>query len=561
MSKKRIAIYQVLVRLFGNTTKQPVFNGSIAENGCGKMNDFTAKALNEVRKMGFTHIWYTGLLEHATQTNYEVFGIRPDHPAVVKGRAGSPYAVKDYYDIDPDLACDVEKRMNEFESLVERTHSADLKIIMDFIPNHVARAYYSDAKPDGVVDLGETDHTEWAFSPLNNFYYCQNQLFNPTFDINGYVEFPAKVTGNDCFSANPNTNDWYETVKLNYGVHYLHGAEKHFTPIPNTWYKMYEMLRFWAAKNVDGFRCDMAEMVPVEFWNWVISKLKAEFPELIFIAEVYNPMLYRAYIYEGKFDYLYDKVGLYDKLRHILTSNHSASDITQCWQATSDIANHMLNFLENHDEQRIASDFFCGKAHLAFPAVVAMCTLWNNPIMMYAGQELGESGMDSEGFSGCDGRTTIFDYWPVKSLQNWYNEGKFTLAQLTAEQKTIRNFYLKVLRLATAENSIVHGKFYDLQYANFDNRSFDTHKQYAFLRYFENEFILVVINFDNAAKVVRVNIPSEAFDFLQLPSVNGIGAKDILNTQEPELIFNLQANSSIQIAVFANNARMIKFTV
>ena len=299
----KFVIYQVLPRLFGNYNTTRKYNGTLAENGCGKFNNFTNKALGEIKKLGATHIWYTGILEHATKTDYSAYGIIPNHTGVIKGNAGSPYAIKDYYDVCPDLAENVDNRMQEFEALIDRTHQNGLKVLIDFIPNHVAREYKSDKKPKGVKDLGENDNKDVAFSPENNFYYIPNQKFNPSFNTNNFEEFPAKATGNDQFTASPSQFDWYETVKLNYGVDYLNGREKHFVPIPNTWYKMLDILEFWAKKNIDGFRADMAEMVPVEFWGWVIPQIKKINPEIIFIAEVYNPAEYRNYISNGKFDY------------------------------------------------------------------------------------------------------------------------------------------------------------------------------------------------------------------------------------------------------------------
>ncbi|MDD2284650.1 MAG: alpha-amylase family protein, partial [Paludibacter sp.] len=409
----KFIIYQVLPRLFGNhnTTNKP--NGSLKENGCGKFNNFTSKALSEIKSLGVTHVWFTGVIEHATQTDYTTYGIRKDHPAIVKGKAGSAYAIKDYYDVDPDLAENVQDRMGEFERLVERTHKAGLKAIIDFVPNHVARQYASDAKPEGVRDLGETDLTDHAFHPNNNFYYLPGQPFHPQFDVDGYLEFPAKATGNDQFTAHPGINDWYETIKLNYGVDYMNNRQPYFDPVPDTWHKMLHILLFWAGKKIDGFRCDMAEMVPVEFWHWAIAKVKSNYPELIFIAEVYNPQEYRNFIFYGGFDYLYDKVGMYDLLRNITCHQHAATQITHAWQSLSGIEDKMLHFLENHDEQRIASDFFAGDPWKIIPALIVSATLTKAPFMLYAGQELGERGMDAEGFSGLDGRTTIFDYWGV----------------------------------------------------------------------------------------------------------------------------------------------------
>ena len=512
----KISIYQVLPRLFGNEITTNKQNGTIQENGCGKFNSFTPKALKEIKSLGITHVWYTGVIEHATQTDYSAFGIRKDHQGVVKGKAGSAYAIKDYYDVDPDLAENVETRMTEFEALVERTHKAGMKVIIDFVPNHVARQYHSDAKPKGVTDLGENDHSEWAFSPLNNFYYVTNQPFNPSFSVQGYIEFPAKATGNDQFTASPTQNDWYETVKLNYGVNYVEGGQKQFDPIPDTWFKMRDILLFWASKKIDGFRCDMAEMVPVEFWGWAIAQVKLQYPAILFIAEVYNPAEYRNYICNGKFDYLYDKVGMYDMLRNVTSRNFPVREITNTWQSLGGIENQMLNFLENHDEQRIGSGFFSGNGLYAQPAMIVAATLTQAPVMIYFGQELGEQGMESEGFSGMDGRTTIFDYWGLKSIQAWLNGGKFDGAKLSKDQKELRAFYQKLLNITISEKAISDGLMYDLVFANFENNKFNTHEQYAYFRKFEDELLLIVLNFDDKPLDTEVIVPFEAFQYLEL---------------------------------------------
>ena len=515
----RPVIYQIFTRLYGNKTKNNKPNGTLQENGSAKMNDITATKLQRISRMGFTHVWFTGLIEHATQTDHTAFGISKDHPAVVKGKAGSPYAIKDYYDIDPDLAVSVPDRMKEFKALINRTHKAGLKMVIDFVPNHVARHYHSDAAPKGVEDLGEKDDTTKGFDPQNNFYYLPGQQLRTDFarsaaQTEPYVELPAKATGNDCFNASPSRNDWYETVKLNYGIDYQGGRATHFSPTPSTWKKMTDILLFWAEKGVDAFRCDMAEMVPTAFWSHAVAAVKKEHPNVLFIGEVYNPAQYRDYLAAG-FDYLYDKVGLYDTLRAIVCGNASASCITSCWQATDDIKEHMLHFLENHDEQRIASAYFAGNAEKAKPALAAGALMSPGAYMVYAGQEIGEAGMDAEGFSGNDGRTTIFDYWNPASLQ------KLTAPafekKLTPEEAALYDYYQKILTLCNSRKAFAQGGFFDLQYANYGrDYGYNCDRQYSFLRHFGREVYLVAVNFDPASVQVGIKIPSHAFDVLKL---------------------------------------------
>lgn len=550
----QINIYQVLPRLYGNTRNNNIKNGTLAENGCGKFVDFTSSRLKKLQQNGYTHIWYTGLIAHATQTAYQ--NLPQDNPEVVKGKAGSPYAIKDYYDVDPDLATITQNRMQEFEALVERTHKAGLKMLIDFVPNHVSRQYHSIARPKGTSDLGQNDDITKAFDSTNNFYYCPNEplkLNNILGHEGSYKESPAKATGNDRFDAEPNKNDWYETIKLNYGVNYFDNRSKHFDPIPDTWLKMTDILRYWAQKGIDGFRCDMAEMVPVEFWNYALSRLKADYPHLIFIAEVYNPAEYRNYLHQGKFDYLYDKVGLYDTLRSVVCDQSSASAITSCWQAIDDIRPHMLNFLENHDEQRIASDFFATNPFKALPALVVSTCLSNNPFMVYAGQELGERGMDDEGFSGCDGRTTIFDYWTVSSYLKLL-KGK---ASYMSNEKKLSDYYTKLLQIRRDTPAISQGKMFDLMYVNNTRaNNFNPDKQYAFLRSDGKHHILIVANFDAIPTQVGVCIPAHAFDYLSLKAGKR-KAKDLLTGEIRTL--DLQQDKIVSLLLPAYGATLLSF--
>lgn len=516
----KIHIYQLFTRLFGNKNSTNKYNGSIEENGCGKFNDITIKALEEIKSLGITHIWFTGIIEHASLTSYEDYNIKADHPDCVKGKAGSPYAIRDYYNVCPDLAVQVNNRMNEFEELLKRTRQVDLKAIIDFVPNHVSRSYKSTAKPEGVQNLGQNDDVSYSFLPRNNFYYLPGEKLKlPTSSsANPYVEMPAKVTGNDCFTATPSVNDWYETVKLNYGVDYLNGHTKHFNPIPDTWLKMTDILLFWAEKGIDGFRCDMAEMVPVEFWDYAIKRVKNEYPDILFVAEVYDPNQYRDYIYRGGFDLLYDKTGLYDTLRGIIEGHKWANDITNCWQQVDDIKQHMLCFLENHDEQRIASEFFASNAWRAIPALVVSCCREKSSYMQYFAQELGENAPDAEGFSGQDGRTSIFDYWGLKEHQKWMNNGAFDGKLLSEEQKNLRSTYKTILNLALKNETVNKGAFYDLQWFNRDNDNYNSRYVYSFFRYSEKEVLLFIVNFDNYEQHVKLNIPADALQLTGLQS-------------------------------------------
>ena len=553
MSNDKIIIYQLLPRLYGNRNTTRKENGSIADNGCGKFNDLTTSVLKSIQQKGVSHIWFTGVIRHATKTDYTAHGIPANHPAIVKGNAGSPYAITDYYDVDPDLAEDVDNRMAEFEALVSRARKARLGVIIDFVPNHVARQYASLCKPKGVKDLGADDNRDHGFNPQNNFYYCPGCSFEPYLDLYAgtaepYHEEPAKATGNDHFDNKPGQNDWYETVKLNYGVDYYAGGVGYFNPVPDTWFKMRDILLFWASKGIQGVRCDMAEMVPVEFWRWAIAEVRRQYPDYLFIGEVYNPALYRQYV-EAGFTYLYDKVGMYDTLRDI-TAGGSATRITSAWQSTDDIADHMLYFLENHDEQRIASQFFAGDAFKAVPAFVVSTLFRSCPYMHYFAQEYGEKGMDKEGFSGCDGRTTIFDYWSVDTMCR-ADEGT-----LTDDEKALADIYSKLMNFACTDKTVC-GQSYDLMYANPHSVSFNPDRQYAFLRRSSRQLLVVVVNFDSLDRDIKLNIPEHAFEYLNLSDGKDIEGEDILTGAS--VAVRLSSKKPLCVSVPKNGATILKF--
>lgn len=522
----KLTIYQMMFHLWGNKNTTNKFNGSAQENGVTKFEDVNDLAIQKLKQFGYSHLYMTGLLEHATMEDFTAIGIPKDHPDVVKGRCGSPYAVKDYYDVNPFFAIEPKKRMQEFEAMVGRVHTNGLKIVMDFVPNHVARSYHSDMKPATIKDFGEDDDKTKAFAPYNNFYYLPNTEFqipagvvSPVPVDEPYVEKPAKASGNDVFSAKPTINDWFETVKLNYGVDIQDGRKNYFEPIPPTWIKMVDILKYWASKGVDGFRCDMAEMVPVEFWKYATKAVKMDYPNAIFIAEIYNPNEYHNYVKVGGFDYLYDKVGLYDALRRLVEQKPEATveDITKVWQNESgDISQNMLRFLENHDEQRINTPSFAhGDPFAAIPAMIVTATLHTGPLMIYFGQELGESAEAPEGFNKADDRTTIFDFWGVKSQQAWMNDGKFDGGKLNEQQKQLREFYEDLLKFVNTSDAVKYGDFYDLQYVQTDG--YDKKKVYSYLRYSGKQKLLFVCNFNNAQQQeINLNIPEGAWNEMKL---------------------------------------------
>lgn len=525
---EKINVYQVFTRLFGNknTTNKPW--GTIEENGVGKFSDFDSTALAEIKKMGITHMWYTGVPHHDVIRDYTAFGIANDDPDVVKGRAGSPYAVKDYYNVNPDLADDPSRRLEEFEELIARTHANGLKVIIDIVPNHVARNYQSVTNPDQVESFGESDDTSVVYARDNNFYYIPGEDFQVPDFLNGYLplggepnplsdnkfkESPAKWTGNGSRLAKPGFYDWYETVKINYGVrpdgskdfevlppeyagksiqeHAAFWADK---SVPDSWIKFRDIALYWIGKGVDGFRYDMAEMVPVEFWSYMNSAIKTQNPDAFLLAEVYNPDFYRDYIFLGKMDYLYDKVALYDTLKNIMQGRGSTDNLVAIQESVADIEHHMLHFLENHDEQRIASVDFAGKAEKGKPAMVVSACISTSPTMLYFGQEVGEPGDGNPGF-GSATRTTIFDYWGVPNHQRWMNNGAFDGGQLTEEETNLRDFYVDLLNIVR-DHSAFSGKYKEIHRHNRAHTPYYNDRVFSFVRWNDDEKLIVVTNFD-----------------------------------------------------------------
>ena len=523
-------IYQMLPRLWGNDNENPVKNGTSGQNGTGKFSDIDSRTLEYLSWLGCSHVWYTGILRHSTQSSED--GCIPSHPQFVKGKAGSPYAICDYYDVNPYLADNPEDRMAEFEQLIKRTHDAGLKLIIDFVPNHVARDYGKTTRTEGHPVLGADDDKSVHWRAENDFfYYVGEKLTLPTPVPEGmapYEEDPAMATGNNCYNPSPGINDWYETVKINYGDSHT-----------STWDKMYDIIEFWASKGVDGFRCDMVELVPPQFFKWLIDKVKKSYPDVIFIAEVYKKDLYEEYIRNIGFDYLYDKSGLYDTLRTVVEKNvndngmpvelwQSATGITRCWQFLGSLQPYMLNFLENHDEQRFASDFFGKSAANTFAPLYVSLLLNTAPFMIYFGEEIGEKGMDEEGFSGRDGRTTIFDWWSVASvrrLRKMIASGAYrtldadAIAEsgLTRDEAEVFCRFAEAVRFASNDPAIKHGTTYDLCYCNTCSNGFDKNRHFVFLRDHLDHTVLIAANFSKNEATMNIVIPEHAFEWMEIP--------------------------------------------
>lgn len=541
-SEQKQVIYQVFTRLFGNTNTTNKPWGTIEENGVGKFEDFTDKALNEIKDLGVTYIWYTGVPHHDVIRDYTDFGISNDDPDVVKGRAGSPYAVKDYYNVNPDLAVNPANRLEEFKSLIARSHKAGLKVIIDIVPNHIARNYQGLTNPEGVKDFGTDDDITVTYHKNNNFYYNPKEAFKVPIFEGGYLplggeknplsdrkfdENPAKWTGNGSRMSQPNMNDWYETVKINYGISPDGKKEFDALPqgfenedykthfefwkdkiVPSSWIKFKDIALYWTEMGIDGFRYDMAEMVPVEFWSYMNSAIKMKNPDAFLLAEVYNPDLYRDYIKRGKMDYLYDKVQLYDTLKHIIQGYGKTDNIPPIQDYLKDIEHHMMHFLENHDEQRIASPEFAGNAQKGKPAMVVSATISTSPSMIYFGQEVGEPGSEQAGF-GSPSRTSIFDYVGVPHLQRWSNERKFDGGKSTENEKSLRDFYKRLLNF-TINSSALMGDYQELQSVNRKSTENYNDKILAFARWSDSEKLLVISNFSATnSQEFELIIPSD----------------------------------------------------
>ncbi|MDX6766436.1 MAG: alpha-amylase family glycosyl hydrolase [Candidatus Methylacidiphilales bacterium] len=591
----KVRIYQMLPRHFGNTNETRKPNGFIEDNGSGKFADLNPDSLASLKKTGFTHIWATGVLQQATATDYSAIGEPADDPDLLKGLAGSPYAIKDYFDVCPDYARDPAKRLEEFKAMVSRVHASGLKVLIDFVPNHVARSYHSTIKPD--LDFGSKDDRTKFFSPDNNFFWLTPEcnptgkgppLRLPTVDAQGRPTSPTckvaktpsdglfagerdagRVTGNNVASWEPDAGSWYETVKLNYGFDFTDPAKKRRTyphgdqsalPIPDTWNKMDAVIAYWQEMGVDGFRVDMAHMVPPEFWSWMITRARSRNPGVYFVAEAYDsdpakvpggdPVVREAGgghvmvdLLNAGFDAVYDDA-TYDKLKDIYDGGAWANDLDRIHLAPF-VADQSLRYAENHDEVRLA-----GKGHwggigmeAGRPVSAILYGLSRGPIMLYSGQEVGEPADGAEGFGGDDARTSIFDYWSMPEFAKWVNGGKFDGGRLSAAQKDLREFYGRLVRLAN-EPAFRDGDFYPLNPDNEPNPAYGRlgdekasgHWLYGYLRRDQatGQAFLVLANLHRSETLrdVAVVFTPQASMFLGKP-LAGLAFEEKLSSTPP----------------------------
>jgi glycosidase len=585
---ERVRIYQLFVRLFGNVNETRKINGSLAENGVGKFDDINDAAIAAIRDVGCTHIWLTGLLRQVTATDYSRIGLPADDPDLLKGLAGSPYAIKDYFDVCPDYARNPVARLDEFKALTGRIRAHGLKVIIDLVPNHVGRSYHSTVRPD--LSFGDKDDPSKFFDPKNNFLYLRpndpgggpplklptvrdGQYISPTCKVlgggDGLFE-PEKehgrVTGNNVVSWSPSIYDWYETVKLNYGVDFTRPNERCFpnaaqpgAPIPDTWLKVDEIIAHWQAMGVDGFRCDMAHMVPAEFWAWAIGRARERQPEVWFMAEAYdgdpaklpcadpvvaslNNVMFS--LLNAGFDAVYDDPS-YKALKAIHDGGCWANDFDRA--ITSDfIYQNSLRYAENHDEVRLAGKNQWGGIGMEIgrPVAAILYGIGRGPLMLYNGQEVGEPADGVEGFGGDDARTTIFDYWSMPELVKWVNHHEYNGALLSDAQRSLREYYGRLLRLA-GEPGFRFGGFWPLNPANnksehfgsFDGEPASGHWMYAFLRYdpHSGQRWMVAANLHRNADFsdVHIRIPDEAVRWLGFPFGATLTFTDRLGTSPP----------------------------
>ena len=541
---ERVVIYQLVVRHFSNTTTTRRVDGTLEDNGVGRFDDIDDDAIAGLKELGVTHVWLTGIPRQATLTDWSSIGLPPDDPDVVKGRAGSFYAVRDYFDTSPDYATDPTKRLDEPKALIERLHDADLKVLVDLVPNHVARGYGSVVRPDS--DFGAGDDPTVFFDPDNHFFYLVDppgqalELSRPEGWNPAGVSFDGryaredgsepgrtpKVTGNDVTSPRPSANDWYETVKLNWGYDFTSGTAS-YDPRPATWDTMDEVVAYWQDLGVDGFRADFAHLVPGEAWTWLLQRARDRDPDAFFVAEAYDNLIG---LQDTGFDAVYHDAA-YDALKRLYQGRASQGDVDGVYLGLSNERRHRwLHYLENHDERRIASPLVAsgsedgsgfGSAAAGRQLGPLQFLITNGPVLIYNGQEVGEDGSGVEGFGGEDGRTTIFDYWSLPALQGWVNDHAYDGGGLTSEQAALRDWYGQLLTGPVHDPDVRGSGFWGLEYVNNStaNPGFpDDLYTFARFRPGSGRLVLVVVNFRPGASVsAPVRLPADLLDAAAIP--------------------------------------------
>ena len=410
-------IYQALPRLWGK----------------GHFSDWTGKAFSYLKALGVDYLWLTGVPRHESGTPF------------TKGCPGSPYAIIDWYDVNPYLADNEDKRMHEFELLIKRAHLAGIKIMIDYIPNHVGRSYAGD---------------------LPCFDHCDG--------------------------------DWTDTRKVNWND-------------PSTVDKMVDILCFWANKGIDGFRCDMVELVSAEALGEVVRRTRSAFPGLVFVAETYIKENYRRYLSTSSIDILYDKSGSYDILRAISNGNCSATALTSNWQWQAEIQGAMLNFLENHDEQRLASRFWNNGRRYPW-AELAFSVLFNEAsFMLYYGQEWMDDAAETD-----NGRTSIYDFTSpsgVRRAAHFARTGKAIKLNDAADTDSLDCYrrYLELMQTA-ASPLMRQGSNWDLCYLQNDCK-WNRDNMFAFARYDGHGAAVVICNFSDSDTELSVRLPEELLKY------------------------------------------------
>jgi glycosidase len=497
-------IYQVPVRTYAAR--------GMGRQLAGQFNALTAERLDEIKDLGVDYLWLTGVLEHASRDQTD--------PDVVKGEAGSYYAIYDNWDVSAQSGS-----MADFEALIDRAHDAGLRVIIDFVANHTARMHRTDVLCKQHLDFGRQDRTDAFFHRDNNYYYITDDSFTPPTqnDVDGadgvfdtdifaagvQLENPARVTGNDIVSANPASQDWFETVKLNYGYD-IQSRQAHYNPRPRTWMQMLDVAQYWVEKGVDGFRVDFAHAVPIEFWRYFASELRRVQPSVFLLAEAYESdqrmrlpgFSYHAML-EAGFDSVYNSEMYWAMHNQVVRPGTMRNANPMRSPAMNDNILRrgfmFTQYMENHDEMRAASRHFApwvgdreqrSRLGLAYTTYLGLTP---GHLMLHGGQELQEDASVFGGYAGDNGRSSIFDFVYQSQTRTWLHG---TRPQWMID---FRNKYKRLLELKeepafAKPHSYEHPSFIDLDGANW----FKEESKWiaSYVRFDGDDAYLVVANGD-----------------------------------------------------------------